>query len=276
MKEIKYLHSITEIKPEHCYDTKGSQPMRVFCSDFNYYVCKYNKRGSGFASGLFNEYIAASFLKIWKLLVPDFAFVSINKDHVLQTPYPFHYFNQEGFGSKFIGKNTDVNKLFIETPLIKKENITGRNSFLKIAMFDIWLCNEDRHYENFNMLYNLKENIFVPIDHVYCFNSNNLDKELSLISNNESILSTPFLSRFFDRNLQTISDQLRLSIIDEFQINVNRCYEELNTILAKTPITWEPDTGFLESRLQFLFSEQWLRTCKEYFTELYFLNIKTQ
>lgn len=78
MNEIKYLQSITEIKAEHCYDTRGSQPVRVFCSDFNYYVCKYHKRGSGFASGLFNEYMAACFLKTWKLSVPDFAIVTIN------------------------------------------------------------------------------------------------------------------------------------------------------------------------------------------------------
>jgi len=30
----QYLHSITEIKKEHCYETRGSRPVRVFCSDF--------------------------------------------------------------------------------------------------------------------------------------------------------------------------------------------------------------------------------------------------
>ena len=275
MNENKYLNSITKIVPEHCYQTNGSKPIRVFCSDLNYYVCKYNK-GLGFPWGLFNEYIAASFLKIYQLPVPDFAFVKIKEEHVIDIEYPYHYFNQLCFGSKYMGNFTEVDKLFLETPIIRKDNETGRNSYLKIALFDIWMCNEDRHFENFNLLYNLKENTFVPIDHVFCFNSNNLDKEPYLISENESILSNPFLNRFFDRNLQTISDNIRLGIINEFKLNVSRCYEELNNILAKTPITWEPDTGFLETRLHFLFTDEWIETCINHFTKIYFSNLKTQ
>jgi hypothetical protein len=77
-----------------------------------------------------------------------------------------------------------------------------KESFLKIGLFDIWMSNEDRHYENFNLLYNLKEKRYVPIDHAMCFNSGNLDKAPSLIGNNESILTSPFVNRFFYRPLQ--------------------------------------------------------------------------
>ncbi|NVN95226.1 MAG: hypothetical protein HXX18_08085 [Bacteroidetes bacterium] len=275
MMGIKYLHSITEIKKEHCYETGGSKPLRVFCSDLNYYVCKYHK-DAGFPFHLFNEYIAASFLQIWTLAVPEFAFVQINKTHTLQTAYPHYYFETIGFGSKYMGDFKEVDKLFIETPVIKKDNETGRNSFLRIALFDIWLSNEDRSFNNFNLLYNFKENIFVPIDHASCFNGNNLDKEPYLITHNESILSSPFLNRFFDRNLQTNSNNIRLSIIDEFKINVSRCHDELDNILSETPLSWKADTDFLRDRLFFLFSEQWTKACLDYFTELFFLHLKSQ
>ena len=273
--KIKELHSITEIKPEDCYQTKGSRPVRVLCDDFNYYVCKYHN-GKGFPFPLFNEYIAACFLKIWNLPVPEIAFVKIKKDHIRLIDYPYHYFDNLCLGSKYFGEFKEVDKLFLETPLIKKENLTGRDSFLRIGLFDIWMCNEDRHYENFNLLYNLKSNQFVPIDHVYCFNTLNLDKEPYLISENESILTTPFLSRFFSRPLQLNLNETRLKLIEDFKLNVTHCHEELNDILANIPLAWEPDRGFLKSRLDIFFSEPWLQSCIDYFTTLITLNIKTQ
>jgi hypothetical protein len=272
--KIETLHSITEIKPEDCYQTRGSFPVRVLCNDLNYYVCKYHA-GNGFPFSLFNEYIAASFLKIWNLQVPEFAFVEIRNDHIYQINYPYYYFDNLCFGSKYFGEYKEVDKFFLETPLIKKENVIARDSFLRIAMFDIWLSNEDRHYENFNLLYNLKSNHFVPIDHVFCFNSINLDNEPDLISENESILSSPFISRFFFRTLQQNHHDICSKHIEDFKINVAHCYEELDIILQNIPLAWNPDVGFLKSRLDFYFSETWLKTCVDYFTILISRNIKT-
>ncbi len=273
--KIKELHTITEIKPEDCYQTKGSRPVRVLCNDLNYYICKYHTN-AGFPFSLFNEYLAACFLKIWELPVPEFAFVKIKREHIFLTEYPYHYFDKICFGSKYYGEFKEVDKLFLETPLIRKENLSGRDSFLKIALFDIWLSNEDRHYENFNLLYSLKTNQFIPIDHVYCFNSINLDKEPCLICENESILSTPFLNRFFSRPLQHNLNEIRLKIIDDFTFNVKQCHENLDNILANIPLAWEPDRGFLKSRLEFYFTKPWLQSCVDFFTTLFTLNIKNQ
>ncbi len=270
---MKYLHSITEIKKEHCYDTNGSRPVRVFCNDLNYYVCKY-RTGAGFPFLLFNEYIAARFLQFWNLPVPDFAFVLVNREHLGQTLLPYHFFDLPAFGSRFMGNFKEVDKFFLETSYIRKDNSSGRISFLKIALFDLWLCNEDRHYDNFNLLYNFKNDLFVPIDHAFCFNSSNLARDPYLISDNISILSTPFLNRFFDRNLQTKADELRLKIIKEFYSNVGTCYEKIDEILNELPSAWKPDPEFLRERLQLFFSQQWLKGCINKFTSLYFLNIR--
>ncbi|OFX31229.1 MAG: hypothetical protein A2X08_04280 [Bacteroidetes bacterium GWA2_32_17] len=164
----------------------------------------------------------------------------------------------------------------MESSLLKKENLTGSDTFLKVGLFDIWLCNEDRHFENFNLLYDLKSNAFVPIDHVFCFNSNNIDKDPYLISSNESILSSPFLNRFFVRTLQPELNKIRLRISKDFKINVNRCHEELDNILSQIPLAWEADYSYLKTRLEIMFAEQWLKSCLDYFTELLVLNIKTQ
>lgn len=269
---MKYLFSITEIKKEHCYKTKGSKPVRVFCNDLNYYVCKYST-GRSFPFLLFNEYISACFLRLWKLPVPAFAFVKINREHTKNTSLPFHFFDLPAFGSRFMGDFKEVDKFFLETPIIRKKNITGRDSFLKIGLFDIWLCNEDRNFENFNLLYNLTENVFVPIDHAFCFNSAVIERNPTIISENESILATPFLNRFFNRNLQTKSNDIRLKIIEDFKYDINICHDKLDEILSEIPHAWNPDTGFLKKRLQLYFKKQWLKECIAKFTSLYFLNI---
>lgn len=263
----KYLNSITEIKPEDCYQTQGSRPVRVFCNDFNYYVCKYNS-GTGFPFLLFNEYIAACFLKIWNLPVPDFAFVRIDTEHVYKTNYPYHYFDNICFGSRFYGNFIEVDKFFLKNPIIKSNNSTAWKSFIKIGLFDIWLCNEDRHFNNLNMLFNLQTKQFIPIDHACCFNTSNLDKDPYLISKDESILTSPFINHIFLRPLQRDFDNLYSSLKGDFKTDTSRCYEELDSILDNTPLAWKPDKEFLKSRLDIFFNENWLNNCTDHFAQL--------
>jgi hypothetical protein len=273
--DINYLYSITEIQKEHCYETRGSRPVRVLCNDINYYICKYSY-GSGFPFQLFNEYLAGCFLKTWQLPVPDFAFVSIKKEHIKQTGYPYHYFEKPCFGSKYMGEYIEVDKFFLSDHLNKKVSEAGVYCFLKIALFDIWMCNEDRHFDNLNLLYDIIHNQFVPIDHAFCFNSANLDKELYLITDNESILNTPFLNRFFNRDLQHKSDEIRLQIIKEFDNDVNYCRQNLDKYLAGITPEWRPDIFYLKSRLQFLFSDTWIKECRNLFTRLFSQNLKSK
>lgn len=271
--EIINLNSITEVKAEDKFDTRGSQPFKVFCSDMNYYICKYHKE-FGFPSYLFNEFIAARFLQIWNLPVPQFAFLKINTDHIQLLDLPKHYFDKNCFGSFFNGDCKEVDKFFLTMPFMQKIGIETKLDFLKIAMFDIWLCNEDRHFENFNLLFDIKTNQFVPIDHSFCFNTSNLNKVPDLISENESILSSPLLSQLFVRTLQANFNEYRLRIITEFKRDVSLCHDELNNVLQQLPLDWNSDLDFLRSRLEYYFSDNWLQECTNQFNTLFHLSLK--
>jgi len=76
--------------------------------------------------------------------------------------------------------------------------------------------------------------------------------------------------------LQPELNKIRLRLFKDFKINVNRCHEELDNILSQIPLTWEADYSYLKTRLELLFTEEWLKSCLDYFTELFVLNIKTQ
>ena len=262
--KIKHLHSISEIKPEDCYKTGGSRPVKVFCSDMEYYVCKYFA-GTGATYSLFNEFISSAFFHVWQLTIPDFAFVKIKEEHILQTGYPKHWFVKPAYGSLYWGHCKEVDKFFVELPSLPKDQSIIYNTFLKIGLFDIWASNEDRNFNNTNLLYDPGKKIFIPIDHVQIFNGNNLDKEPYLISREESILSSPLLKKIFSRNLQKNISQVLTGIADDFHNHTKHCQSDLDNILALLPHEWQLDTSYLKSRLQYLFTEKWKDKCLEAF-----------
>ena len=260
----KYLTSIKEIIPEDCFNTRGSHPVKVYCNDGNDYVCKYFS-GVGTATGLFNEYLAARFLQLWDLKVPEFAIVRVQKHHLEHVSLPRHYFDIPCFGSSYNKNLKEIDKFFMGWPSRKVMMEAILKDFLKIGLFDIWLSNEDRHFDNFNLLYNFETDRLVPIDHVQIFNGNNLDKEAYQIADNESILSAPFMIGIFSRNLQQQLKEHRLTIEGEFKSYLRNCYENLDHILLQTPPEWRLGSAFVHSRLIFYFSESWQKLCLDSF-----------
>src|SRR5690348_4904939 len=55
-----------------------------------------------------------------------------------------------------------------------------RFDLLKIALFDLWLANNDRNHNNYNLL--LKDGRFVPIDHSEIFDGSSLGRKLSQLT----------------------------------------------------------------------------------------------
>ncbi|MFW6227553.1 MAG: HipA family kinase [Bacteroidota bacterium] len=253
---MKTLHSISSIN--HCYQTYGSRPVRVLCSDLEDYVCKYYTGGNGIAYNLFNEYLAASFLKIWKLPVPDFSVVTIAKKHMEGLGFPYRYFEVPCFGSKYLGNCKEVDKVFIGLPKNRFKNPESAMEYMMIALFDIWLCNEDRNHNNYNLLYDSVTNHFIPIDHVNIFNGLNIDKQPYLISENESILSSPLFPIYFYGTLQLITKDFRFKFKKIFNSHINICNESLNQILSDLPIQWQLDLPLIKEKVAFFFSEEWI------------------
>lgn len=258
------IKSIKEITPDDCFQTKGSRPLRVFCSDFNFYICKYY-RGDGPAYSLFNEYIASCLLKVWELRTPETAFVSIKREHISEIGYPYYYFDRSCFGSQYQREYIDVDNVFQGLSFPKSEIDAIREVFLEIAFFDIWLSNEDRSADNYNPLYDISGHQFIPIDHTAIFNGNNLDKEPAQITENESILFSPVFCKLFYRTLQSNVSPLRLKVINSVRAKIQNSHDHLSQILAGIPPDWRLDSSYLTDRLAFLFTDEWISECEKSF-----------
>ncbi|MBC7588532.1 MAG: hypothetical protein H7178_09240 [Chitinophagaceae bacterium] len=146
------LNSIKPILSHDVFQTKGNMPLLVLCNDLNDYVTKYNRNRPP-STQLFNEFICASFLKVWGLKVPEIAFIKIKKEHITpELEMPFKWFETTCFGSKRYAFYKEIDRFFIDsTNGISKQNINF-DDFLKIGLFDIWIANEDRNPNNPNLM----------------------------------------------------------------------------------------------------------------------------
>ena len=136
------------------------------CADLNDYVCKY---ATGVPTRtLYNEFIAAEFLEHWGLNKPDHRIVNINEEHILEgvksTRIQVRYFTRPCFGSKHELYAKEIDPSFPNLDINRKilNAIENKFDLLKIGLFDLWLANEDRNHNNYNLLLN-------PTDSGYCF-----------------------------------------------------------------------------------------------------------
>jgi len=244
------------------------RPIIITCNDFKEYVCKYTSQTP--ANYLFNEYIVYCFLNEFKILVPEFVFIDVSKEHIpdeyLCSVLQYRNFNITCIGTKFLenSKHFD-NTLFSNTDFLKR--IVNLTDLHLIALCDIWLCNEDRNHNNTNLLLNTenKQYKIYAIDHENCFNSNSLENELELISENESIINTEFYVNIFNKNKSLQTDIKK--IIDIFEKITEICNNNLDLYFSHLPDNWQINKAFKKQLLQDkIFNSDWKKQVINTFT----------
>ncbi len=272
---MKTVYSISS--PEKIYDTNG-KPVLVLCDDFNHYVCKYNRWPNTKANRLFQEYLAACFAKTWKIATPHFKFVIINPSHAegLTSLQPA-FFQAPCFGSLFNKKYAELDEFYSQISGTEKNRFKYKTELLKIALFDIWLANEDRKFNNYNLLINTEDgNRFVPIDHEAIFNTGNLDKGLELLTEEDSIITTGITKSLFSRK-ELLDRKYLEDLQNECYICIQECEQNINNFLKEVPFQWNIDISVIK-RLMYahLFHDQWIKQCMTHFMKLLHLIAKKQ
>ena len=271
---MKIVNSIS--RPQKVYETSGSQPALILCDDFNLYVCKYNRQQGVEAKKLFNEFLAGHFAQIWNLSIPEFCLVKVNPEHISgHNSLQPAFFKTTCFGSKHNRHLAEVDEFYSEISPAQKKKFHKKYDFLKIALFDIWLANEDRNYNNYNLLIDIEnQNKFTPIDHDAIFNTGNLDKGLVLLCDNESLIHTDLVKRLFTSKELRNSDFMK-NLKKEYYLYISKCENNLDRILQKTPDDWQINRAEYQNLLkENLFKKQWVDESLEYFLYLVQLQFK--
>jgi hypothetical protein len=258
---MQTLQTIEEI--HKVFQTAGSSPLLVTCNDFRDWVCKYDKS----PRNLLNELIAKKFADEWNILTPEIAFIKVNKEHVPFEKYKIvpQLFDKECFGSLHLdsSKEIDLSLISLFKDATFKDKIANKTDFLKIALFDIWLANEDRNHNNFNLLLFAnanKLNFFYAIDHVNIFNSSYLNYGITEITEDDSIIKTEIAKILFNnkKELALFVDNL----IENFYLYTKECQNKLDEILDLTPSSWKINKNEVRSKiLENIFTKEWNTNC---------------
>lgn len=210
--------------------TTGDNPILVTCSDMSDWVCKH---GRMYSTVLFSEVIGSTFAELWDLKTPQISFINVLKEHLpiehLNVVQPA-FFNKPCFGSLFIEESQVIDKTLLPSfrNAVFRSKIMNKTDLLKIALFDIWLGNEDRHHGNSNLLLDqtlTNEYYFNVFDHGAIFNSNALTYGIQLISDNESIICSDLTNILFrkGKGLTKIVD----NIVKDFYICTLKCEKSI-------------------------------------------------
>lgn len=268
---MKQLCSIKNI--EKTYNT-GEEPVLVACNDHQSYICKYT-RYSGSANKLVCELIGAIFAKTWMLHTPEIAIVKVRREHIP------HNMSGSYFSIPILGSQQQQNVVDITpatVPLIIPNEKLCRQ-LLQIALFDLWLSNEDRNANNANLMYDMVNDNIIAIDYGCCFNTATFDFPLSLLTESESILCSDLFSHIScstprERILQMADVLLNIefpSYIHDCQIGTvvvqwdDSANEELECDFI--PTAWNINREHLTHKIEELLSDEWVARVREGFTE---------
>jgi hypothetical protein len=257
------LISISNIK--FVFDT-GQKPILITCSDLEDYACKHSF-GNAPSKILFVEWLAYHFLKKLEVYVPELALVKIQDHHTLSTQncQPIFFKNTTCFATKFMEFAEETNLININSEDFK--HLANKKDLFMIAFTDIWMANEDRNHNNFNMLHQVIDGktFVIPIDHGSCLNTLgfDIDRNLYQIEYSDSLISTDLfqkVSRGYVKNMQEVPNLLEMMYICVLEIE--QYYDE---IVANTPKDWKIPADYVHSLKQNLFDENWLDETKTKF-----------
>ena len=256
--KIPQLHSLKTI--ERKYNT-GEEPVLVVCSDLNSYICKY-MRSSASSYKLASEFIGAQFARLWRFNSPEIAIVNIKPDH-WNGLRSSHSTTAPAFGSRKKTGIIDVTRSAVEE--IEDTSLMFAQ-LVYIALFDFWMANEDRNANNSNLLYDIKQHLFIPIDYGCVFNTATYDYPLSQLTTTDSILSSELFERMIPKQKSSIISIIA-NLDRDYGINVGKCLENVKSVIEQIPQEWNLPKDVVVNKVNQLFDYQWLEDVWNNFME---------
>lgn len=263
------LQTRYSIEAVHKVFQTNDKPLLVSCDDLNDYVCKYR-----FVERQFNELLAWAFMKEWGIPVPDASLVTVKPEHLtsdaLRQGARLGFFERPAFGSFYWQYAREVDNSLTALGANRNDviKIQNRIDLLQIALFDLWLANEDRNGNNYNLLLvPVRSGKFYihAIDHAACFNSGNVGQyPLSPLTEEDSVLSTDVCRMLYANSPATKRDAE--IVLDSFNRKVTLCMKALPKIMNFVPPSWTINTAERQQWLiQNLSDKAWLKQTEDHY-----------
>jgi hypothetical protein len=253
-------------------DTDGHSPYMALAEGFKPIIVKpqnniYDKLS------LQKEFVCNLLLQYFKINTPKAyccqlapAIQKVNNDIRLQ--YSAYY-----YGSELIKPQYELNELFQLKGKTILRNFKELDTFIKIALFDIWIENDDRKARNSNLLCQVINNQyhFCAIDHAFTFATmpfESLSDACVSFSDNDSILYAAC-----GRNILShlnINKDFIIYIKEYFYFCIYELAQQFDLLLASIPSYFALNDTEQASLKAYLFSEQRIKEALEIL--IYILN----
>ena len=227
----------------------GDRPVLILCSDGYHYICKYKQPGCA-AYKLVSELIGDSFAKAWGITTPASSLI-INDPIIWDDKGLSHDPVAPLLGSRKMEGVIDLNEINCYSV---KVSFFALQQFLRIALFDLWLANEDRTCNNYNLLYDTKDNGIVSIDYGGIFNSGILTNKVYQLNVADSIIASDLFCRLRNADLDSLVNQMRLKYLS----TVGKCKKLQQEILDEIPVEWGIDMPVVNKKLEEIFDNTWI------------------
>lgn len=272
MKKIETKILIEEL------ETDGHSPMKFICDDGEVYYVKY-RSGKSLDKKEINclvfEMVCTRLLQRLQIPVPEQAIVTIVENSYatgqLTTNKKYVRAGVQAWGSKEINQ-TDLVKE-IEQVQKKKEfnKLLNPEDLIKIAIFDLWVDNADRHSGNYNLLLKLEGGKLkiITIDHAFTFGGlkgMNTFNILSVPNSYKKLIE----SQYFKLVMKHLSVNNRLEIASQFlsllgELDIKNLIDE---VFAEIPTQWGINPTLQKRIIDFLQSKQRITTLQQICTQI--------
>lgn len=253
---IKSLEKITASGEVMKVYQTGDRPVLILCEDGFHYICKFKQPGCS-ANKLVYELIGSEFARIWKIATPYNRLI-VNDPIIWDDKGISHDLVAPLWGSRKMDSVFDLSDINYNQIKISSGSLS---QFLTIALFDLWIANEDRTCNNYNLLYDMKLEEIVSIDYGGIFNSGILNGAIYQLNADDSILS----SNLFERLNKASSSTIFNYIYSFYLKSVLNCARLSKDIIDNIPKEWKVDIPLFERKLNELFDKGWISDVWENF-----------
>ena len=257
--------------------TTGHSPLKVFADDGNTYFLK-NIQGKLPAYELASEIICYYLLNLWKIPTPQLTILQVNtqdfKDDLKRftNRHKLTYYEVPSVGSLALASPVfELNSLTEPTYDLDIQNLANPDDLWKIAIFDIWVENDDRKPSNPNLLLQItqKGTKIYALDHAFTFltlDYKHLKPEWGISQGfNDNILETDLAKELY--KIKAKDEQFRKEVQQFFTDNVVNCKNYMDEILKNIPLEFGLDVEDHQSITNFLFDENRRQQVEDYFFE---------
>lgn len=260
MKQVESRLLIEELK------TDGHSPMKFICSDGKVYYVKY-RSGKSMDKAEINclvfEMVCTKLLQNLLIPVPEHALVTINENSYapgqLVTNKRFIKEGVVAWGSMEILQADFVKEIEQVSNKSEFNKLKNPEDLIRIAIFDLWVDNVDRHFGNYNLLLQLEESKlkFIAIDHAFSFGGlkgMNIFNVTTIPSYNKKLVESPY----FRSIVKHFNNKERLEIAKQFISLLTKLDIEkiINETFTTIPAQWGISPKLEKRVIEFLKSKQ--------------------